>query len=84
MELNNYFVVKSAYKGKSKFAFWTNLKIEDKIKISMSIKNTGRSSNGLYAPTICIECDNGRFTCSLNEMANYLSKIDLDEWVNNV
>lgn len=78
MKLKGRIEVLSKYKGSSKFDFWKNLIPGDYINISLDLKNTGRGRNGLYAPMLVInkEDTNEVFKCSMNELCNYLEKVD--------
>lgn len=77
--LDNNFVVKSRYRGKSKFGFWTNLKEGDVLNVSLSLKDPGRGANGLYATNLVVTCNGEKFVDSLTVITKYLSKIDLEQ-----
>lgn len=80
MKLSGKFSILSKYNGKSKFSFWGNLKPGDVIEVSVVLKSEVGGRNGMYSPTIKIECDGKKFSCGFNEAANYLSKIELTEY----
>lgn len=78
MKLTGRLKVLSKYKGSSKFDFWKNLIPGDYINISLNLKNTGRGRSGMYAPVLVLtkEDTNEVFKCSMNEVCNYLEKVD--------
>jgi hypothetical protein len=75
--LTGTFVAQSNYKGSSKFDFWRDIRPGDILEITMEIKNPGRGRQP-YAPQLHVHRnDDCYFKCSLVELTNYLSKIDL-------
>jgi hypothetical protein len=79
MELKSkVFRIITPFKGESKFDFWKQLKIGDKIQISTLFKSTGRGRNGIYVPTVTITnlTNNTEFRDTINSLLNYISKIE--------
>ena len=80
MKLSGKFSILSKYNGKSKFEFWGNLKLGDVLTVSVILKSEVGGRNGMYSPTINMECDGKKFSCGFNEAANYLSKVELVDY----
>jgi hypothetical protein len=84
MRLNTTVRILGKYSGKSKFAFWKNIKKGDVLTISTKLTSCTGSSNGLYSPQIKItsvsECGTfDEFTCGWNEAVRYLERCSFDE-----
>lgn len=75
MKLKTKIKFLSIYNGKSKFAFWNNIKINSIAIISMQLKPTGSNRGKIYAPSIKIEIENESFEDTINSFQKYLNKI---------
>ena len=78
IKLSNIILIKSKYKGSTKFDFWKNLKEGDLVEISINLKNHGKGRSGSYAPDIYLKSNTETFICSLNQVVNYLGKIEYE------
>ena len=65
--------------GNTKAQFFQDIKIGDELQFSLPMKNTGRSSRGLYAVYVTINnlTQNTSTKRSLAELENRLSNFDL-------
>jgi len=82
MKLFNYIKVNSPYKGKTKFNFWTNLKVDDTILVYMYLESPGRTRTGVYTTDIYFQnfTTLEKFNCSLTQATNYLKNLESREY----
>jgi hypothetical protein len=79
MVISGKFVVKSKYKGKSKYDFWKNLQIGDILEISLDLSPSERNGRGsLYATYLKVQSGTSGFSDSISGVCKYIEKIDLD------
>ena len=73
--LKNKYLVKSKYKGQSKFNFWKEIDIGTILEISTTINP---HSGGV--PNLLIQYgDEARFSDSFNRVSNYLKNMELEQ-----
>ena len=75
MKLSGNFIAQSPYKGKSKFRFWQNIVEGDIINISIDIQSYNTDMK-LYCE-FNNRCAPEKFSCSINQLANYLNQITI-------
>lgn len=82
MQLTNQISIKSKFQGKSKFDFWSNIDVDDIVKLSVELKDPGYG-RGLYATQITFHnlTRGTTFECSLTNATKYLNKIEYMEIV---
>jgi hypothetical protein len=80
MRLRNTITITSPFIGKSKFDFWKNLEVGQKIEISMPLTPPGNNRGTIYATTIFFKnkTTGAKFDASLTIASNYLGKIGYD------
>ena len=78
LESTENFIVYSPYKGKSKFEFWMNIKVNDVLNVSINFEVLGRG-RGLYAPTIEVKnlTQETSIQVGWNDGIKYLQKMEL-------
>ena len=80
MILKTKILVKSKYKGASKFDFWKNLVPGDILYISLKVKPQDRHISGVKAIRLdIVDSENNKFECRMTELYNYLKKIEYDD-----
>jgi len=84
VSLDTQIIIKSKYKGKSKFDFWKELNVGDTVKLSIGLNPLGRGESGLYATQVELtnEITKLEFKDSINNICKYLSKVDYVELSN--
>lgn len=81
MKLKNTIRAISKYKGSSKFEFWKDVEIGDRIDISMAFEHPGSGSCGIYSPKIKFrnERTGMEFECKIASAYQYVSQLDYEE-----
>lgn len=81
MKLKSRALVTEEYKGQSKYDFWKNIKVDDVLQVSTTIRKYFRGGNGLNATQILIENERTgeTFKSTMSMAYNYLSQIKYEE-----
>jgi hypothetical protein len=84
LKLKTQIVVNEPYKGKSKFEFFTKMRVGDVIEIYTFIQPIARGSHsGLYATQVVVknltQPDINDFSDSITGISKYLEKIQFTE-----
>jgi len=85
MRLKGKIVVTEPYKGKTKFDFWSGLKVDDVLRVSL-VFNPRRGSNGIYSPETIVynTTTHKSFKAGMGEIGVYLGKIEYKEYTQHL
>lgn len=77
----NSIVVKTPYKGNTKYDFWKNIKENQTMIITVDLGYLGKNRGRSYTPKITIlnTFTGEQFTTHINKFNNYLNKLEYYE-----